>query len=266
MSVTPYQRHADHLISGRLAEMETQAIQCLFIVQEAKARCVEALKIIQNELLWMQETYADGSPVHRTFDDYLDAFTERVRELHPELQIGARSLREALRLDKRMARGDMSLRNVLGLPIPVLRVLETVAEFDYYGNVLGLRDGLNEEVMPQDVRDAPSAQDAFDALLRAVIAIHNESGDHGSAEAMSFLRSLKNEPDVWFGAGNTENPRQICVFVVSHVEGEPYMARYGWDDVWPREAEDAYLKKLGVFSLTSDNRKEVAGGTQENMS
>ena len=229
-------------VSGdHLHVLESVIIHNLRQVQSSKVFIVEALMEIRDSGLWQSDW-----PTPTTFEEYLDSFVQRVRDGNPDVAISRPTLQESMRFWKRLVTGSGADANsVLNAPVRMLRKLEGMAHFDNDGKVTAITGGLNEDAMPQSARGG-EPQDRFDALVDTALSVLQ---DAGPGEAVGFVKSVRNEPEITFlGAAGC---RQISVRVLLHRPDQPALAVYTWGEKWPDCARDEYFRRLRVRDLPS---------------
>lgn len=222
-------------VSKQLRHLEKVIIGNLRQVQSSKVVIVEALMEIRDSGLWLSDW-----PTPRTFEEYLEAFVQRVRDGCPDVTISRPALLESMRFWKRLILGSGADANtVLNVPVRMLRLLEGTAHFDKDGKVTALSGGLNEDAMPQSAREG-SPQDRFDALVDAALSVYQ---DAGGREAVGFVKSVRNEPEITFlrGVG-----REIEVRIMMHRPEQPAITVLRWDEEWPGCAELEFFRRLRV--------------------
>jgi len=220
-----------------LSALESIVVHNLRQVQSSKVAIVEALMEIRDSGLWLSDC-----PQPRTFEDYLGAFVQRVRDHHPDVTISRPTLQESMRFWKRLVLGSgADASSVLNAPVRMLRKLEGMAHFDGDGRVTAITDGLNEDAMPQSAREG-EPQDRFDALVDTALSVLQ---DVGPGEAVGFVKSVRNEPEITFTLGIGRN---VGVRILLHRPEQPALAVYEWGEKWPGCARDEYFRRLRVRS------------------
>lgn len=215
--------------------LESIVIHSLRQVQQSKVAIVQALMEIRDSGLWLSDW-----PQPKTFEEYLDSFVQRVRDGYPDVAISRPTLQESMRFWKRLVLGSGADANsVLNAPVRMLRKLEGMAHFDNDGKVTAIAGGLNEDAMPQSAREG-EPQDRFDALVDTTLSVLQ---DAGPGEAVGFVKSVRNEPEITFLRGVR---REVSVRVLLHRPEQPALAVYKWNERWPDCALNEYLRRLRV--------------------